>query len=87
MVIPGFYGALPNGTIKVMKRGGSDITGSIIANCIDADVYENWTDVNGIRVADPHIIDDPMRIPYIRTWYHLLRLSFDQGRFVSLSSI
>ena len=65
VVIPGFYGALPNGTIKVMKRGGSDITGSIIANCIDADVYENWTDVNGIRVADPHIIDDPMRIPYI----------------------
>ena len=65
IVIPGFYGALPNGTIKVMKRGGSDITGSIIANCIDADVYENWTDVNGIRVADPHIIDDPMRIPYI----------------------
>ena len=65
VVIPGFYGALPNGTIKVMKRGGSDISGSIIANCIDADIYENWTDVDGIRVADPKIIDNPKRIPYI----------------------
>lgn len=71
VVIPGFYGALPNGTIKVMKRGGSDITGSIIANCIDADIYENWTDVNGIRVANPSIIDDPMRIPFIN--YNELR--------------
>ncbi len=77
VVIPGFYGALPNGMIKVMKRGGSDITGSIIANCIDADIYENWTDVNGIRVADPSIIDDPMKIPYIN--YSELRVLSYRG--------
>ncbi|MBR4470218.1 MAG: aspartate kinase [Erysipelotrichaceae bacterium] len=56
IVIPGFYGTLPNGNIKVMSRGGSDITGAIIANLVDADVYENWTDVSGIYVADPRII-------------------------------
>ena len=71
IIIPGFYGVLPNGVIKVMKRGGSDITGSIVANCVDADVYENWTDVSGIRVTDPNIVENPMRIPYIN--YHELR--------------
>ncbi|MBF1093436.1 MAG: aspartate kinase, partial [Solobacterium sp.] len=62
-VIPGFYGALPNGQIKVMSRGGSDITGSILANIVDAEVYENWTDVSGILVSDPRIIDNPQQIP------------------------
>jgi aspartate kinase len=63
LLVPGFYGALPNGVIKVMSRGGSDITGSVIANIVDADVYENWTDVSGFLVADPRIIEDPVRIP------------------------
>mgnify|MGYP002237158425 CR=1 FL=1 len=56
MVIPGFYGVMPDGEIKVFSRGGSDITGSIVANLIDARVYENWTDVSGFLVADPRII-------------------------------
>ena len=56
IVVPGFYGALPNGSIRVMSRGGSDITGAIVANLVDADVYENWTDVSGVYVADPRII-------------------------------
>lgn len=75
IVIPGFYGSLPNGVIKVMSRGGSDITGSVIANLVDADVYENWTDVSGFLVADPHIIDHPMRIPRI-TYSELRQMSY-----------
>ena len=74
-VIPGFYGALPNGVIRVMSRGGSDITGSVIANVIDADVYENWTDVSGFLVADPRIIKNPMRIPRI-TYNELRGMSY-----------
>ena len=65
VIIPGFYGALPNGIIKVFGRGGSDVTGSIVANVLDADVYENWTDVSGVYVADPRIIDNPLWIPRI----------------------
>ena len=75
VVIPGFYGALPNGVIKVMSRGGSDISGSVIANVIDADVYENWTDVSGFLVADPKIIDHPLRIPRI-TYNELREMSY-----------
>lgn len=56
LVIPGFYGILPNGKIKVMSRGGSDITGSLVAAALDAEVYENWTDVSGILMADPRIV-------------------------------
>jgi len=56
IVIPGFYGLLPNGKIKVMSRGGSDITGSLVAAALDAEVYENWTDVSGILMADPRIV-------------------------------
>jgi len=56
VVIPGFYGALPNGKIKVMSRGGSDITGSLVAAALEAEVYENWTDVSGILMADPRIV-------------------------------
>ena len=56
VVIPGFYGALPNGKIKVMSRGGSDITGALCAAALDAEVYENWTDVSGILMADPRIV-------------------------------
>lgn len=75
VVIPGFYGSLPNGIIKVMARGGSDITGSVIANVVDADVYENWTDVSGFMVADPRIVDHPASIPYI-TYSELREMSY-----------
>ncbi|MBQ2308267.1 MAG: aspartate kinase, partial [Clostridia bacterium] len=54
-VIPGFYGVMPNGTIKTFSRGGSDITGSIVARALDADLYENWTDVSGFLMTDPRV--------------------------------
>ncbi len=75
ILVPGFYGALPNGVIKVMSRGGSDITGAVLANIVDADVYENWTDVSGFLVADPRIIADPVRIPRI-TYNELREMSY-----------
>lgn len=75
IVIPGFYGSLPNGKIKVMSRGGSDITGAIIANVIDADIYENWTDVPGIMVADPRLVKDPLSIKRI-TYAELREMSY-----------
>ena len=64
-VIPGFYGAYADGSVKTFSRGGSDITGSIVARAIKADVYENWTDVSGFLVADPRIIDNPETIETI----------------------
>ncbi|HPW52817.1 MAG TPA: aspartate kinase [Erysipelotrichaceae bacterium] len=75
VIIPGFYGALPNGAIKVMPRGGSDISGSILANIVNADVYENWTDVSGLLIADPRIVDNPKTISYI-TYSELRELSY-----------
>ena len=54
-VVPGFYGAKENGEIKTFSRGGSDITGSIIAGALDVELYENWTDVSGVMVTDPKI--------------------------------
>ena len=74
-VIPGFYGALPDGTIKTMTRGGSDITGSILARLLNADMYENWTDVSGILMADPRIVSHPKRIHTI-TYSELRELSY-----------
>ena len=71
VVIPGFYGVMSNGQIRVMSRGGSDISGSIIANIIDADIYENWTDVSGVYVADPKIIKNPLKCA--RVTYRELR--------------
>ncbi|MBQ9328533.1 MAG: aspartate kinase [Solobacterium sp.] len=71
LVIPGFYGALPNGVIRIMSRGGSDITGAIVSNVVNADVYENWTDVSGFLVADPRIVKNPIGIPCIN--YNELR--------------
>ena len=65
MVIPGFYGALPGGKIRVMSRGGSDITGAIAAAAVGADLYENWTDVSGILMADPRIVPNPAPIETI----------------------
>jgi aspartate kinase len=74
-VIPGFYGVMPNGTIKTFSRGGSDITGSIVARAVEADLYENWTDVSGFLMGDPRIIDDPCPISTI-TYHELRELSY-----------
>lgn len=74
-VVPGFYGAMPDGSIKTFSRGGSDITGSIVAKAIKADVYENWTDVSGFLIADPHIIDRPEAIDVI-TYRELRELAY-----------
>ena len=74
-VIPGFYGGTPNGTVKTFSRGGSDITGSIVAKAAKADLYENWTDVSGFMMADPRIIDDPCIIKEI-TYRELRELSY-----------
>ena len=64
-VIPGFYGTMPDGTIHTFSRGGSDITGALAAAALDADIYENWTDVSGILMADPRIVDNPQAIPEV----------------------
>ena len=74
-VIPGFYGSMPNGTIKTFSRGGSDITGSIVARAASASVYENWTDVSGFLMADPKCIDNPAVIDTI-TYKELRELSY-----------
>ena len=74
-VIPGFYGVMPNGTIKTFSRGGSDITGSIVARAAAADLYENWTDVSGFMMADPRIIKKPCSIETI-TYRELRELSY-----------
>ena len=74
-VIPGFYGVMPNGTIKTFSRGGSDITGSIVARAAEAELYENWTDVSGCLMADPRIVDDPKPIKTI-TYRELRELSY-----------
>ena len=74
-VIPGFYGVMPNGTIKTFSRGGSDITGSIVARAIKADIYENWTDVSGMLMADPRCVENPNVIPVI-TYSELRELSY-----------
>ena len=74
-VIPGFYGAMPNGTVKTFSRGGSDITGSIVARAVDADLYENWTDVSGFLMADPRVVKDPPTIETI-TYRELRELSY-----------
>lgn len=74
-VMPGFYGSLPDGKIKTMSRGGSDITGSILADIMHADMYENWTDVSGILMADPRIVQHPKRIQTI-TYSELRELSY-----------
>lgn len=74
-VIPGFYGARPDGTIQTFSRGGSDFTGSVVAKAINAELYENWTDVSGFLAADPHIVDSPEIIEYI-TYKELRELSY-----------
>ena len=74
-VIPGFYGAMPDGSIKTFSRGGSDITGSIVARAVKADVYENWTDVSGVLVTDPHVVKNPEPIETI-TYRELRELAY-----------
>ncbi len=74
-VIPGFYGSMPNDTIKTFSRGGSDVTGSIVAASCNADLYENWTDVSGFMIADPRIVEDPETIKVI-TYKELRELSY-----------
>ena len=74
-VVPGFYGALPDGRIHTFSRGGSDITGAIVARAVEADVYENWTDVSGFLMADPRIVTNPREISAI-TYQELRELSY-----------
>ena len=75
VVVPGFYGAYANGVIKLFSRGGSDITGSIMAKSVNASIYENWTDVSGIMVTDPRIVKNPKTIKEI-TYNELRELSY-----------
>ncbi len=74
-VIPGFYGSMPGGKVKTFSRGGSDITGSIVAKAVHADMYENWTDVSGFLVADPSVVKNPKAIDVI-TYRELRELSY-----------
>ena len=73
-VLPGFYGTTPEGSIRLLSRGGGDVTGSIVAACLGADLYENWTDVSGFLSADPRIVDNPLPIR---------RITFDEMRELS----
>lgn len=75
VVIPGFYGLMPDGKLRTLTRGGSDITGALAAAALDADVYENWTDVSGILMADPRIVDHPRSIERA-TYSELRQLSY-----------
>lgn len=75
IVTPGFYGTLPNGDIRVFPRGGSDITGALAAAYLGADVYENWTDVSGILMTDPRIVENPKTIARV-TYDELRELSY-----------
>ncbi len=74
-VIPGFYGKTTEGVIKTFSRGGSDVTGSIIANAVNAEIYENWTDVSGFLIADPRIVENPEAIETI-TYRELRELAY-----------
>lgn len=74
-VLPGFYGSDQDGNVKTFSRGGSDITGAIVARAMDADVYENWTDVDGFLMADPRIVDDPANISFL-SYKELRELSY-----------
>ena len=86
VVIPGFYGQMPDGNIRTFTRGGSDITGALAAAALDADVYENWTDVSGILMAAPRIVDDPMVIPEV-TYDELRELSYSGAQVLHEGTI
>ena len=85
-VIPGFYGRLPDGHIRTFTRGGSDITGALAAAALDAEVYENWTDVSGILMADPRIVDHPQAIPEV-TYDELRELSYSGAQVLQEGTI
>ena len=74
-VVPGFYGCDSHGNVKTFSRGGSDITGAIVARAVNADLYENWTDVSGCLMADPRIVRNPETIRYV-TYRELRELSY-----------
>ena len=86
VVTPGFYGTLPDGHIMTFSRGGSDITGSLAAAALDAEVYENWTDVSGILMADPRIVDNPQAIAEV-TYDELRELSYSGAQVLHEGSI
>ena len=85
-VIPGFYGRLPDGHIRTFTRGGSDITGALAAAALDAEVYENWTDVSGILMADPRIVEHPQAIPEV-TYDELRELSYSGAQVLHEGTI
>ena len=86
VVIPGFYGVMPDGRIRTFSRGGSDITGSLAAAALNAKVYENWTDVSGILMADPRIVENPQAIPEV-TYDELRELSYSGAQVLHEGTI
>lgn len=86
VVTPGFYGLMPDGKIRTFPRGGSDITGALAAAALDAEVYENWTDVSGILMADPRIVEDPQAIPEV-TYDELRELSYSGAQVLHEDAI
>lgn len=86
VVTPGFYGALADGSIKTFSRGGSDITGALAASALEADVYENWTDVSGILMADPRIVHNPQPIHEV-TYDELRELSYSGAQVLHEDTI
>ena len=86
IVTPGFYGIMPDGHIRTFSRGGSDITGALAAAALDADVYENWTDVSGILMADPRIVENPQPIPEV-TYDELRELSYSGAQVLHEGTI
>ena len=86
VVTPGFYGLMPDGHIRTFSRGGSDITGALAAAALDADVYENWTDVSGILMADPRIVENPQAIPEV-TYDELRELSYSGAQVLHEGTI
>ena len=86
VVTPGFYGLMPDGHIRTFSRGGSDITGALAAAALGADVYENWTDVSGILMADPRIVENPQPIPEV-TYDELRELSYSGAQVLHEGTI
>ena len=86
VVIPGFYGLMPDGNIRTFTRGGSDITGALAAAALQADIYENWTDVSGILMADPRIVENPQSIPEV-TYDELRELSYSGAQVLHEGTI
>ncbi len=86
IVVPGFYGAYPNGDINLLSRGGSDVTGSYLSKFLSATIYENWTDVSGILMADPRIVENPQAIPEV-TYDELRELSYSGAQVLHEDSI